>query len=65
MRITVSVDDELLRKAQKYTGITQNPELFTAGLRALVERAAAHRLAQRGGTAPDMQHIPRRRLEPA
>jgi len=65
MRITVTVDDDLLRQAQEFSGIKQNPELLRAGLRALVERAAARRLAQRGGTAPDLQDIPRRRMEPA
>ncbi|MGR3913674.1 MAG: type II toxin-antitoxin system VapB family antitoxin [Gammaproteobacteria bacterium] len=65
MRITLNIDDELLQTAEKDTGITKKPELLRAGLRALIARENARRLIRLGGTAPNLQEIPRRRMEPA
>ncbi len=61
MRTTVTLDDELMAKAKKYTGIEENTAVIQAALRALVEREAARRLARLGGTAPGLQLPPRRR----
>ena len=61
MRTTITLDDELLAKAQDYTGIAEKSLLVNAALKALVEREAARRLARMGGTAPNLKAPPRRR----
>lgn len=63
MRTTVVLDDELLAKAEEYTGIREKSTLIRAALRALVEREAARRLARMGGSEPDVTDIPRPRLK--
>jgi Arc/MetJ family transcription regulator len=65
MRTTLSLDDELLAKAEAYTGIREKSALVREALRALVEREAARRLARLGGTEPDLATIPRRRTRRA
>ena len=62
MRTTVVLDDELLAKAEEYTGIREKSALIRAALRALVEREAARRLARLGGSEPDLTVVPRRRM---
>ena len=64
MRTTVALDDELLAKAQAYTGIREKSALVREALKALVEREAARRLARLGGSQPDLKPIPRRRTKP-
>jgi Arc/MetJ family transcription regulator len=64
MRTTINLDDELVREARKYTGIQEKTALVHAGLRELVAKEAARRLAALGGTAPDFQLPRRRRSEP-
>jgi len=61
MRTTVTLNDELLTKARKYTGIQENSGLMNEALKALVEREAAHRLIALGGTMPGFKAAPRRR----
>ena len=65
MRTTVTLDDELVAKAQFYTGIREKSALIREALKALVEREAARRLARLGGSEPDLKRIPRRRPKPA
>lgn len=62
MRTTVNIDDELMRKAIEYTGITEKSALLREALRLLVAREAGRRLALMGGTAPDLIAPPRRRF---
>ena len=62
MRTTVSLDDDLMRRAQAFTGIKEKTTLIREALRLLVEREAARRLAALGGKAPNLQKIPRPRL---
>lgn len=62
MRTTLALDDELLAKAEMYTGIREKSALIREALRALVEREAARRLARLGGSEPDLTAIPRRRI---
>lgn len=64
MRTTVTIDDELMQKAEEYTGIKERATLIRMGLTALVQREAAQRLALLGGSDPDAQVPPRRRGEP-
>lgn len=61
MRTTVVLDDELMAKAQQYTGLTEKSALLREALKALVNREAARRLALLGGSDPDAEAAPRRR----
>ena len=65
MRTTLALDDELIEKAQAYTGLTEKSALVREALKALIEREAARRLARLGGTDPDLVDIPRRRPKSA
>ncbi|WP_425230629.1 type II toxin-antitoxin system VapB family antitoxin [Sphingomonas sp.] len=60
---TVTPDDDLLAKAQGYTGITGKSALIGEALRLLVSREAARRLALLGGSDPDATAAPRRRFD--
>ncbi|MCA0316828.1 MAG: type II toxin-antitoxin system VapB family antitoxin [Proteobacteria bacterium] len=61
MRTTVTLDDELVEKAMKYTGIEERSELLRHALKTLVELEASRRLARLGGSEPDIRPVPRRR----
>lgn len=61
MRTTLALDDELLAKAQAFTGLTEKSAVVREALRALVERESARRLARLGASEPDLEGIPRRR----
>ena len=61
MRTTVALDDELLAKAQEYTGVREKSALLRAALKALVEREAGRRLARLGGSQPGFVAGRRRR----
>ncbi|MDO9057685.1 MAG: type II toxin-antitoxin system VapB family antitoxin [Bradyrhizobium sp.] len=61
MRTTIAIDDDLLAKAQEYTGLTEKSALVREALKALVEREAARRLVRLGGTEPQLRPVPRRR----
>lgn len=61
MRTTVNIDDELLKEAQRITGVAERTALIREGLRALIERESARRLARLGGSEPQLQKIARRR----
>ena len=65
MRTTLNIDDELLAKAREYSGISEVEALVNQGLKAIVEREAARRLAKLGGSEPQLKPIPRRRSEPS
>jgi Arc/MetJ family transcription regulator len=65
VRTTLVLDDELLAKAQKYTGLKEKSAVVREALKALVEREAARRLVLLGGTQPDLTVPPRHRPEPA
>jgi Arc/MetJ family transcription regulator len=64
MRTTVALDDELIAKAQEFTGLTEKSALIREALKALIERESARRLALLGGTEPQLKDIPRRRSAP-
>lgn len=65
MRTTLTLDDELLLKAQQVSGLTERAQLIREALLALVQRESARRLAMLGGTEPQLQDIPRRQTESA
>ncbi len=64
MRTTVTIDDDLLAKAEEYTGIKERSALIRKALTTLIQIEAGRRLALLGGSDPDIQDIPRRRSEP-
>jgi len=61
MRSTLNIDDEILAKASRVTGIKEKTALVRLGLEALIAREASKRLAKLGGTEKKIQSIPRRR----
>ena len=65
MRTTLTIDDQLLGEAQHITGMTEKAALVREGLRALIERESAHRLARLGGSEPQLQPTPRRQPDSA
>lgn len=65
MRTTVTLDDDLVERAQEFTGIREKSALLRVALEALLQREAARRLIALGGSAPDLVAPPRRRTAPA
>lgn len=65
MRTTLNIDDQLLNEARRITGVTEKAALVREGLRALIERESARRLARLGGSEPQLESTPRRKSEPA
>jgi Arc/MetJ family transcription regulator len=61
MRTTVALDDDLVAQAQQLTGIKEKSRLILEALNALIARESARRLAQLGGSAPEIRASPRRR----
>ena len=61
MRTTIDIDDELFAKAAKLAGPLDRSAVVHEGLRALIERESAKRLARLGGTQPALKVAPRRR----
>lgn len=64
MRTTLNIEDELLAKAQQVSGLKERTALVREGLKALIERESARRLAQLGGTEPQLRRVPRRQSRP-
>jgi Arc/MetJ family transcription regulator len=60
MRTTLNIDDQLLSEAQRITGVKEKVALVREGLRALIERESARRLAKLGGSESQLQSVPRR-----
>jgi Arc/MetJ family transcription regulator len=61
MRTTLALDDELVAKAQAFTGLKEKSRLVREALKALIERESARRLARLGGSQPGLKAPPRRR----
>ena len=61
MRTTVNIDNELLDEAQRLTGVKEKATLLREGLKALIERESARRLAALGGSEPQLKTPCRRR----
>jgi Arc/MetJ family transcription regulator len=61
MRTTLALDDDLLAKAQAFTGLKEKSALVREALKALIERESARRLARLGGSEPDLAVVRRRR----
>ena len=65
MRTTLNIDDQLLDEARRITGMTEKAALVREGLRALIERESARRLARLGGSEPQLEPVHRRQSDPA
>jgi Arc/MetJ family transcription regulator len=65
MRTTVALDDDLIARAQAYTGLTEKSAILREALKALIQREAARRLARLGGSSPNLVAPPRRRSKRA
>jgi len=63
MRASVALDDELMRRAQEYTGLTERTAILREALRALIEREAGRRLLALAGTMPDLEEVRRQRVD--
>ncbi|MBN2424984.1 MAG: type II toxin-antitoxin system VapB family antitoxin [Calditrichaceae bacterium] len=61
MRTTLNIDDQILEKASKLTGITEKTALVKLGLESLISKESAKRLALLGGSEKDLKQIPRRK----
>jgi len=60
MRTTLNIDDSLIDKASKMTGIKEKTALVRLGLEALIARESGKRLAKLGGTEKQLKSVPRR-----
>ena len=60
MRTTINLDDELLEEARRITGTKERTALIHEGLRALIERESARRLARLGGSESQLGPVARR-----
>ena len=65
MRTTLALDDDLVAKAQAFTGVKEKSSLIREALKALIERESARRLARLGGSERAATAPPRRRSAPA
>ena len=61
MKTTLNIDDTLLKKASKLSGIGEKTALVRAGLQALITQETSKRLAKLGGSEKSLSTIRRRR----
>lgn len=61
MRTTLNIEDSLIDKAAKLTGIKEKTALVRLGLETLIAIESSKRLAKLGGTEKKLDMIPRRR----
>lgn len=60
MRTTINLDEALIEEAQRLTGTAERTAVIHEGLRALIARESAKRLARLGGSDARAR-APRRR----
>src|ERR1700739_3486663 len=63
MRASVTLDDDLLKRAHEYTGLTERAELLREALKSIIAREAGRRLLALAGTAPNIKDVRRRRVD--
>ena len=61
MRTTLNIDDKVLEKASRLTGVKEKTSLVRLGLEALIARESSKRLAKLGGSEKSLRPVPRRR----
>ena len=62
MRTTLNIDDNLLAKASRLTGVSEKTALVRLGLETVIARESSKKLAVLGGTEKRLVLIPRRRF---
>ena len=62
MRTTLNLDDELIAEALQLSGLDEKTAVIHEGLKALIAREKARRLARLGGSEPRLTPVPRRRI---
>lgn len=65
MRTTLNIEDDLLERAARLTGVEEKTALVRLGLEALIALESARRLARLGGTEKKLEAVPRRRTSRA
>ncbi len=65
MRTTLILNEELLGKARRLSGLAEKTAVVHAGLEALIARESARRLAILGGSEPGLKSVTRRRSRAA
>lgn len=63
MRLTLNIDEALLARALELSGLSEKTAVLHEGLKALIARESANRLALLGGSEPNLQATVRRNLE--
>jgi Arc/MetJ family transcription regulator len=63
MRTTLNIEDDLLNRASKLTGIKEKTSLVRRGLESLIAIESGKRLARLGGSEKGLRPTPRRRSE--
>ena len=63
MRMTVSIDDELLAEARKLTKIENTQKLILHAIEYMASYEAVKFLKSQAGTQPNLRVPPRRRME--
>jgi Arc/MetJ family transcription regulator len=61
MRTTLNIDENLIGEAKRLSGIEERTAVIHEGLRALIARESARRLARLGGSDTGLKVPPRRR----
>jgi Arc/MetJ family transcription regulator len=65
MRTTLALDDDLVARAEAFTGLKDKSRLVREALIALIERESAKRLASLGGTERKLASLRQRRTRRA
>ncbi len=61
MRTTLNIEDKLISKASKLTGVKEKTALVKLGLETLIAIESSKRLAKLGGTEKKLAMVPRRK----
>ena len=61
MRTTLNIEDKLISKASKLTGVKEKTALVKLGLETLIAIESSKRLAKLGGTEKKLMMAPRRK----
>jgi Arc/MetJ family transcription regulator len=62
MRTTLNINDDILQEASRLTGIKEKTALIMLGLKSLIAKEAAKRLARLGGSEKSLRPIRRKRV---
>ena len=62
MRTTLNLNEEVYNKAAEMTGVKEKTALVHLGLRTLIARESAKRLARLGGSEKTLKLVRRRRI---